>query len=303
MNFELLPYLLKQALKNIMNNRVVHIIGICTLVVSMLIFGTFLLLFVNLNSWIQGLGHSLSMSVYLQDDISEANRDNIKALLTELPNAEIKRFISKETALKELKRSLGVHSGLLEGLSNNPLPASFELVFKATKERKTDPHEIKEKVVKMDGVDEVQYSDDWLKRFEGLMNAVELIGFIIGGLLCMGILLIVTNTIKLTIYSRKDEIEIMKLVGATDWFIKIPFLIEGTIQGILSGILALLILFSGYALISVKKLNFLAFALLDITFLPHEYVLLIFFTSTVLGLIGSFIAVGRFISIERFFDV
>ena len=303
MKFGQLPYLLRQGLLNIINNRVVHLIGIVTMVVSMLIFGTFLILFVNLNTWLHGIGSSLSMSVYLQDEISEQNKNNIKDFLSELPNVEIKRFISKETALKELKRSLRTHSDLLGGLSSNPLPASFELVFKKIKDQKIQPQKIKEEILKMEGVEDVQYSDEWLKRLEVIMNTVELIGFIIAGLLCMGILLIVTNTIKLTIYSRKEEIEIMKLVGATDWFIKIPFLIEGTLQGILSGILALATLFSGYILISSKNMGILAFALLDFTFLPQEYLFLIFFISTALGFIGSFIATGRFISIERFFSV
>ena len=288
---------------NIMNNRIVHIIGMGIMIISMLIFGTFLILFVNLNLWIQGIGNSLSISIYLQDEINETDKDKIRSFLTGLPNAEIKRFISKETALKEMNRLLGHHSSLLEGLSKNPLPASFELVLRDTGIQKTDPVRIKEDLLNMKGVDEVQYSDDLLKRFEGIMNAVEVIGIIIGGMLCLGILLIVTNTIKLTIYSRREEIEIMKLVGATDWFIKTPFLIEGIIQGVLSGIVSIIILFSGYFLISAKNMGLLSFVIFNFTFLPWEYVLLIFVISTVLGLIGSFIAVGRFISIERFFSV
>lgn len=144
---------------------------------------------------------------------------------------------------------------------------------------------------------EVQYSEEWLKQFEGLMNMVKLIGFIIGGLLCMGVLFIVTNTIKLTIYSRRDEIEILKLVGATDWFVKTPFLLEGMIQGLVSGLLALLVLFSGYLILSAKKMHFLGLALLDFMFLPQEYVLSLFIISIALGLGGSFIAVGRFFDV------
>jgi len=252
---------------------------------------------VNLNVWVGEWGHSLAMSVYLQDGISEAERNNIHSIVGSLPGAQIKRFISKERALTEFKRVLGSQSGLLEGLSRNPLPASFEVVFNSAEEEKTDAGGIKQALEKVEGVEEVHYSEEWLDRFEGLMRMIKLVGFIIGGLLCMGVLFIVMNTIKLTIYSRKEEIEILKLVGATDWFVKIPFMLEGMIQGIISGALALLILFLGFLIISTERMYFLDLAVFDIVFIPYEYVLSVFLLSTVLGLIGSFIAVGRFFKV------
>ena len=131
----------------------------------------------------------------------------------------------------------------MDGLEINPLPASFEVGFKDVRNHQIDPKKIKKSLEKIKGVNEVQYSEQWTERIKGLMHVVKLLGFIIGCLFCIGVLFITTNTIKLTIYSRKDEVEIFKLVGATDWFIKIPFLIEGAIQGLFSGLVALLILF------------------------------------------------------------
>lgn len=296
MTLRLWPYFFRQTLINIINNRTVHAIGLGTMVASLLIFGTFLILFVNLNAWLQGWEHSLSMSVYLQDEISESKRGKIASFIKDQPAAEIERFISKEEALRDLRSALGSQTGLLEGLSDNPLPASFEVVFRA-EDSEIDLQRIKKEIENIEGVEEVQYTEDWLERFEGLMKIVRLVGFIIGGLLCIGVLFIVTNTIKLTIYSRRDEIEILKLVGATDWFVKIPFLLEGMVQGILSGILALLTLFSGYILLSTKKMHFLSLAVLDLVFLPHEYVLSILLISVALGLVGSLIAVGRFFDV------
>jgi cell division transport system permease protein len=280
-----------------MNNKVVHSIGLGTMVVSLLIFGMFFLLFVNFDNWVQGWRHSLSMSVYLSDGISEADRNRIRSFLTTLPGAEIKRYISKEEALRDLKNALGSELGLLEGLAENPLPASFEIIYKEEEGQRIDPGKMKKELEKLEGVDEVQYSEEWLHRFEGLMNMIRLIGFIVGGLLCIGVLFIVTNTIKLTIYGRKEEIEILKLVGATDWFVKIPFLLEGLVQGILSGVLALLILFAGYSVLSAEKVHILGFTTLYFVFIPYEYVLSIFFISAFLGLAGSFVAVGRFFDV------
>jgi len=290
-------YFFRQAFSNILNNRVFHAIGLSTMVVSLLIFGTFLILFVNLNAWLEGWGQSLSMSVYLKDGISKTKNDEIASLIRKLEGAEIKRFISKDEALRDLKKALGSNAGLLEGMAVNPLPASFEVAFKDGNGRETDPLKIKNELESIEGVDEVQYSEEWQKRFKGLMNMVRLAGLIIGGLLCMGILFIVTNTIKLTIYSRREEIEILKLVGGTDWFVKAPFLLEGVIQGLLSGIVALLALFSGYLLLSAKKMHFLGLVALDFVFIPNEYVISILLISVALGLVGSFIAVGRFFDV------
>jgi cell division transport system permease protein len=294
MTVGMLSRFMRQSLTNVMDNRTVHAIGLGTMVVSLLIFGSFLLLFVNLDNWIQGWGHSLSMSVYLKEGVTEAKRAGISTAIKAVPGAEIKRFVSKEDAMKELRSALGSQAGLLEGLSKNPLPASYEVVFKNSEGKKADPQELKRWLEAVDGVEEVQYSEEWLDRFEGVMDMVTLVGFVIGSLLCMGVLFIVTNTIKLTIYSRKEEIEILKLVGATDWFVKMPFLLEGMIQGLLSGILAVLILYAGHLALSAKKMHLLGPAVLDFVFLPPGYAAALCLISTLLGLVGSFIAVGRF---------
>jgi cell division transport system permease protein len=286
-----------------MNNRIVHLISMGTMIISLLIFGSFLLLFVNLNSWVYGWGHSLSMSVYLQDGIDKSTREKIASCVKDFPFAEVEKYISKEEALRDLRKALGAGAGLLNGMSHNPLPASFEIVFKNVESSEANPDQLVKALEEIDGVAEVQYSQDWLKRFEGIMDLVKLIGFVLGGLLCIGVLFIVTNTIKLTIYTRKHEIEIQKLVGATDWFIRMPFLLEGIIQGALSGLFALLILFSGYLFLSAKKVHLLDLTVLDFVFLPNEHVLMLFLISAGLGLAGSFIAVGRFISEGNFVDI
>ena len=303
MKLRFLIYFIKHAFWNITNNRIVHVIGMGTMIISLLIFGSFLLLFVNLNTWVHGWGHNMSMSVYLEDDIDQSTRDKIAAVIRDFPSTEIERYISKETALKNLRHALGTGAGLLDDMSHNPLPASFEVVLNNMASPETEPKFIVKKLEKIHGVEEVQYSEDWLKRFEGIMNMFGLVGFVIGGLLCVGVVFIMTNTIKLTIYTRKHEIEIQKLVGATDWFIKMPFLLEGAIQGILSGVFSLLVLFSVYLFFAAKKVHLLGLTVLDFIFLPYEHIFLMFFISVGLGLAGSFIAVGRFIAADSFVEI
>ena len=110
----------------------------------------------------------------------------------------------------------------------------------------------------------------------------------------MAVLFITTNTIKLTIYSRRDEIEIYKLVGATDWFVKLPYLIEGAIEGLLGGILSFIILLVVYSVFSVKTIQVFGLPVIDFAFLSFEHSLFIVLLSIALGFIGGLIAIGRF---------
>lgn len=294
MIFRLWAYFFKNAVSNIINNRLIHMISIGTITIAMLLLGSFMLLSVNVNNWIKEWGESLSMSVYLEDDVDESTKKSIEQELINIKGAQIKGFISKEQALMILKEGLGDQAGLVSGLKKNPLPSSFEIVFKDMDDNDIDPGEIKKSLEKMPGVDEVQYSEQWVERFEGVMYVFKLIGFIIGGLLCVAVLFITTNTIKLTIYSRRDEIEIYKLVGATDWFVRIPFLIEGTIQGIVGGLIAFLILFVAYSIFSLKPVHLLGLPVIDVVFLSSANGIFIILLSLVLGLLGGLIAVSRF---------
>ncbi len=234
------------------------------------------------------------MSVYLKDGADDRINQSIKTAIERLPGAEIKGYISKERALRDLSETLGSQAGLLEGLTKNPLPASYEVVFRSDSLNREDLIKIKESMERLEGVDEVQYSEQWIEQFEGLVYMTEILGIIIGGLLCVAILFIVTNTIKLAIYSRRDEIQIYKLVGATDWFVKSPLLIEGAIQGVTGSAVALVILFLVYSLFTVRSIHLFGLPVMDVIFMSYGHVALILFLGLVLGLLGSFVAIGRF---------
>ncbi len=297
MKLRLCIYFFKTAVSNIKNNRLVHMISIGTITVSMLLLGSFLLLSVNINKWLSDWGESLSMSVYLEDSITDDVKENVKIAITSLDGAEIKRFISKEQALVSLKSSLGDHSGLLEGLKDNPLPASYEIIFHETEGNKINPVKVKTDLEKIAGIDEVQYSEQWIERFRGIMNVFRIVGLVIGGFLCTAVLFITTNTIKLTIYSRRDEIEIYKLVGATDWFVKLPYLIEGAIQGLLGGLVSFITMLVIYSVFSVKTVQVFGLPVIDFTFLSFEHSILIVLLSIALGFFGGLIAIGRFFKV------
>ncbi|RLB13136.1 MAG: hypothetical protein DRG63_10825 [Deltaproteobacteria bacterium] len=284
----------RYAFANISNNRLVHVVSTGTITITLLLFSGFVLFFANIDNWVLEWGQSLSMSVYLKQGVDEKAKRKIKSVLAGIPGAKLERFVSKEQAMEELKETLGSQAGLLDGLNTNPLPASFEVAFGAPERAGIDIEKIKKKLENMPGVDEVQYSEQWLKRFEGLVSMLRIAGLVVGGLLCVAVLFIITNTIRLAIYSRRDEIEIFKLVGATDWFVKVPFLIEGSLQGVLGAVIALGVLFSTYSLLSSKTIQVFGLPLLHLVFLPKGHVIFIISLGLVLGLMASFIAIGRF---------
>lgn len=140
----------------------------------------------------------------------------------------------------------------------------------------------------------MQYSEQWLDQFEGLLYVVKIAGLAIGGLLCVAVLFIITNTIKLAIYSRRNEIEICKLVGATDWYVKAPLLMEGALQGLLGASIALGVLLAIHLALSFKVIQIFGLPFMGFIFLSKSYALGIMSLGLVLGLLGSYIAIGRF---------
>jgi len=297
MHVRIRTYFLRQALQNIRDNLGVHILGLGTMTSTPLIFGIFMLLYTNVASWIHGWGNSLSFSVYLKDDISAYKRDKVESFLRQLPDEKSLLYISKKDAMADLKKTLGADATLLEMLSDNPLPASYEVFFSHSQKHDLNPGDIKAALSKLEGVTDVQCSREWLNHFKQLMRVVETIFYAVGGLLCLCLIFIMTNTIKLTIIYRKSEIEILKLVGATDWFIKVPFLLEGIIQGLLAGFFTLLTLGGGYLVFAAKKIQLFDFLSLNLVFLSVPSMVVLFLISVVLGMFGSLIAIGRFFKV------
>jgi cell division transport system permease protein len=294
MKITLFHYFLKKAMVNIFENKVVHLIGIGTMSIAFLIFYAFILVFININQWTEKQGTTLTMSIYFKEEPDKAVIENIKKELFYFPGVTITQFVSKADAMKSLRRKLGEKAGLLDGLKQNPLPASLEITLSRNNADDALPYQLKTRLEEIAVVDEVHYSQEWMTRFQVIMEAIKIVGIIFGGLLFLAALFIITNTIKLTIYSRKEEIEILKLVGATNRFVKIPFMIEGSIQGLLGGAVALLILFIAY-IITITRIDLsIGFASLTIVFLSPQIIIFLLLMSVIIGFIGSTISLGRF---------
>jgi hypothetical protein len=166
MRVRLRAYFAKQALQNIRDNLAVHVLGLGTMISSLLIFGIFMLLYANVATWIHGWGNSLSFSVYLKDDISAYKRDKVDAFLRQLPGEKNLLYISKKDAMADLKETLGGDADLLERLAGNPLPASYEVFFPRADGHGLNPEAIEAALAKLDGVADVQMQRGMVAQFQ-----------------------------------------------------------------------------------------------------------------------------------------
>ncbi len=248
MRLGLLVYYLRKALGNIWTNPFLSLVTLSTIAISMLILGLFSLIYLNVQQSLHQLGGELQITAYLQETISPEQAKVLRSKVADWPEVEEITYISKEQALARFRSQLREYAGILEGLKENPLPASLELTLMPQYGRSGNIKELSTRLGRLPGVAEVQYGRKWMAKLRVFVEVMKLVGITVGGLVLIATIFVISNTIRLTFYSRREELEIMRLVGATDFFIKAPFLIEGLLHGLggallAAGGLSLLILF------------------------------------------------------------
>ena len=245
-----LTYLLRETIANIRVNRTTTLIAIGTTGFTLACFGIFLLLYLNLRGVVGSLQEDIQVVLYLEDNLSAQGVAQLRGRLLDEPEVDSLTFVSKVEALKEFREQFPSEQHLLDGLGTNPLPASL-IVNMASQFR--SPEAVQrwtERQRSLPGVGQVQYSRAWIENLERLMGFLELGALAIGALLSLAAITIIANTIRLTLYARRDEIEIMRLIGATGMFIKIPYFLEGAVLGAVGGALSVLLLRGCYEFVT-----------------------------------------------------
>ena len=285
----------KKALQDILSNRFLNSVTIVTIGLSILIVSSFALFFINTNALLDHWRKGIRVLVYLEPQATESNRLDLRYQIQQMENVQEIHFISKETALKRLKDQMRNHSSLLENLKDNPLPDAFEIRIIDTSRELTKVTALADKIKSLSQVEEIEYGQHWVAKFSHIINIFRFIGYAMGGLFLFATLFIVANTIRLVLYSRKEEIEIMRLVGSNDRFIKTPFYIEGLILSALGGIVGLTALFAAYRFVLSKFHSSLSLGLLEIKFLSIEQFFLFIGGSMLVGWIGCYLSLKQFL--------
>lgn len=286
-------YFIRVALHNITRNLAVNLVSAGIISVAFLILGAFLLIQVNLQALVESSTKGLSLSVNLKDGLSRPALEKIQKQVAGIPGVTSNRYISKDQALEDLKERLGDQGSILEDLDENPLPASLELNVEPGFLHKDRIGALMKEIKAVRGVAEVHYAREWADKLAVVINFVKIGGFIVGAFLFLATIFIIANTIRLTVMARREELYIMRLMGATETFIRAPFIIEGLLQGFLGGLVALGVLYALFKfLLSQVELPF-GLALVSLTFLPRYMSWALLAAGPVLGFWGSCISLRK----------
>ncbi|PIE60841.1 MAG: cell division protein [Desulfobacterales bacterium] len=285
--------MLQKTYVDIRSNRFLNLVTVITISLSILLVSVFMLFFENasrvLESWNQG-GRAM---VYLDSNFAPPMLPQLKAQLTALGGIETMTFIHKDTALDRLQKEMDAKTEFLSSLKTNPLPHAMEITMTAHANF-DQVKNLAERIENLNLVESVEYGQGWLGRFLKLFNLFKMTGYAMCSLFLLIALFITANTVRLAFYARKTEVEIMRLVGATEGFIKTPFYVEGVFQGFLGGLLGLGLLLAGFlTLSSGMTQHFGTYVYMDIRFLSWQTVSLILFSSTFLGWFGCFLSLRQ----------
>jgi len=237
-----LLYLMHEAMTNLRVNRGNVMIGIVTTAFTLVCFGVFLLLYLNLKNMTGTLQSDIEVVVYLDSESSEQVVSLVQKRLRTEPAVIALNFVSKEQALREFSEQFPKESLLLDGMEGNPLPASLVVSLSPRFLDTESLSAFAERVRQLPGVTHVVYSQDWIDTLALVVSYFELGAVMIGTVLAVATVTIIVNTVRLSFHTRKEDIEILRLIGATGLFIAIPYVIEGTILGAAGGGLSLALL-------------------------------------------------------------
>ncbi|MDD2897113.1 MAG: permease-like cell division protein FtsX [Desulfuromonadaceae bacterium] len=292
-------FFVSRALTNIRQNVFVNVVTIGTITLALLIVSLFLLVFVNLESAADNWSERVQVTVYFDKELTSQEQSGFREKISALSGISKVSYVTREEALKRFKNRLRGQETLLDGVGADVLPTSFEIALKSSHRDTASVEAVVSALKRIPGISEVQYGEEWVRRFNSFLNLMRLLGALLGGFLVITVIFIVSNTIKLTIYSRRDELEVMSLVGATRFFIKAPFLLEGLIQGMAGSVLSVVLLFGLFEGFLYNAVNYLTLNPITsgIRFLPIEYIGGLLLAGAVLGFIGSLTSLKRFISI------
>ena len=286
-------YIVRETIISLMRNSWMSFASIGTVAVSLFVFGMFLILVLNMNRMVASLESQVEISVYIRDEVSDIGIHALEERISQMQGVESVKYIDRESAMVRFRDRLGDQQFLLDSLGEtNPLPNSFEV-------RVIQPDMVRtaaEAIAEMPEVETAKYGQDVVEHLFDITRLVRLFGLALMFVLALATLFIISNTIRLTVFARRKEVAIMKYVGATDWFIRWPFLLEGIVLGCLGGIVAAVVLRGAYRMIASKIYDTLAFfPLIPENPFLHYVTAAILICGMIVGALGSTISLKKFL--------
>lgn len=282
-----LNYYWREALAGLSRAKLMTFLSVSSITAALFILGSFLLVTFNFQRAIGQIRGKFEIQVFLRDNVSGPQALVVGSRLRDIPGVMETEYLSKADALKQFREELADKADLLNALETNPLPQSFRIKMKPNFRNPEAIAAAAEQAAKISGVEDVEYGKAWLGRLYRVVRLLLVIDFSLLVIVSLAAVMVVFNTIQLTLYARRQAIEIMKLVGADGGHIRRPFLLEGMLQGLAGSLLGLLLLYMAYRLLS-SHFGMFGF------FTGRQLAALLGF-GVFLGGLGSFVAVQRFL--------
>lgn len=293
--FSSLGYFWKETFYSLFRNKFMAVASMLTVTLSMFILGVFLCAVLNINHMATYLENQVEMTVYLKDGLNTEQVMAVGKKLKALPDLKEIKFTNKDQAMAEFKQRLGDQQGILDAINGNPLPSSYSTSF-------ATPASLKNAVsivTQYPEVDSVQYGQDIIEQLYKVAQVIRIGGIILIVFLAGAELFIISNTIRLTVFARRREIQIMKYVGATNGFIRWPFIFEGMIIGFIGSGLSAFILWEGYKVVLMEM------AQAGLVFIPMiplwpfigYMTIMLLAAGIIIGILGSTISLRKYMKV------
>lgn len=294
-----LRFFIEQALFGLWRSLGVTVLAVITIGIALGLLATFAVVVSNLARVADRIGNEVEISAYLVRTASVADVERARVAVAGWPDVAQARYVTSTQAMDAFRLSLGDDAVILQGLPADVLPPSIEVRLAPREWTATEVAALASRLDALEPVDDVRYGQQEIERVHALLGFSRAVASVVAVVLCMAVILLVSNTIRLTVYARRDEIEIQSLIGATDAFVRAPFLIEGAIQGLLGGLVAglgLLVL-EGVLEEAIRRGLSYAYGPIQVELVPLSFLGGLLLLGVLLGLIGSLLAVGKFVKV------
>lgn len=291
-----ISYNVKQAFQQIGRNKGMSLASIFAITAMMLILGLFFVVTVNINLFTEMIKADYDqVEIFLEDETSKGQAQGMMDQISQHEHVKTVEYRDKEDALNIMKKRWGENSYLLDSLGENPLPNSLLITVDSLE----SANEVTDYVSEFEGIEDVKYYKETVEKLTTVTDFLQIACLIIMGFLIIVSVVVVSNTIKLTVFARSKEISIMKYVGATNWFIRGPFLVEGIIIGVFASLVSAGITFVIYnrivALIGTQVMTILSSPLVPAGYLLGNLVCIFLAMGVSIGACGSIISMRRFL--------
>ncbi|MDD3803625.1 MAG: permease-like cell division protein FtsX [bacterium] len=278
-------YIIQEAVKGFFKNKSMSFITIGIITISIFIFGLFIAGTANMLNVIKLAEDRIEMIVYLKDNLKAEEIKLLDEQIATILGVQQTEFVSKEQALENFKKEMSENSPLLSAFESNPLPASIKVTVSMAYKTPEYLREISEKIKLFSGVEDIDYGSEWIDDLDRIIKILFFIDIILGIIITLSSVFVVFNTIRLTVYARREQIDIMDLVGATETYIELPYIIEGIVHGLFGSLISTALLYSLFSFISTKIPN--------VIFLNSSLTVFMVFFGMILGFTGSFMSVKQ----------